>query len=79
MRRRDGTIPPKKTYADIMEDLNNTSEEFKQTMFYKRLVMRAEIIKESEESQAKLSRVMDATKKNQSSTIPKTQLKNGYT
>ena len=48
MRRKDGTIPPKKTYADIMEDLNNSSEEFKQTMFYKRLVMRAEKIIESE-------------------------------
>ncbi|MDE6560939.1 MAG: hypothetical protein K2K75_06145 [Muribaculaceae bacterium] len=48
MRRRDGKIPPKKSYSEIMEDLNNTSEEFKQTMFYKRLVMRAEIIRESE-------------------------------
>lgn len=53
MRRKDGTIPPKKTYADIMEDLNNASEEFKQTMFYKRLVMRAEIIRDSKESRSK--------------------------
>ena len=49
MRRRDGTIPPKKTYAEIMEDLNNTTEEFKQTLFYKRLIIRAEKIRESEE------------------------------
>ena len=48
MRRRDGTIPPKKTYSEIMEDLNNASEEFKQTLFYKRLIMRAEKIRESE-------------------------------
>ena len=48
MRRRDGTIPPKKSYSGIMEDLNNTSEEFKQTLFYKRLIMRAEKIRESE-------------------------------
>ena len=53
MRRRDGTIPPKKTYADMMEDLNNASEEFNQTMFYKRLVMMTEMIKESEESREK--------------------------
>ena len=48
MRRRDGTIPPKKSYSEIMEDLNNASEEFKQTLFYKRLIMRAEKIRESE-------------------------------
>lgn len=49
MRRADGTIPPKKTYAEIMEDLNNTTEEFKQSPLHKRLVMRAERIRESEE------------------------------
>ena len=63
MRRRDGTIPPKKKYADIMEDLNNASEEFKQTMFYKRLVMRAEMIRKSEESRDKQLRGMYLTKK----------------
>ena len=42
-------IPPKKTYAEIMEDLNNTTEKFKQSPLHKRLVMRAEMIRESEE------------------------------
>ena len=49
MTRRDETIPPKKSYSEIMEDLNNTTEEFKQSPLHKRLVMRAEMIRESEE------------------------------
>lgn len=48
MRRRDGLIPPKRTYTEIMEDLNNESEEFKKTPLYKRLVMRAEMLREDE-------------------------------
>lgn len=44
MRRRDGSFPPKRTYTEIMEDLDNQSEHFKKTMLYKRLVMRAEMI-----------------------------------
>lgn len=48
MRRRDGSFPPKKTYAEIIEDLNNSSEEFKKTPLYKRLVMRAEMMREDE-------------------------------
>ena len=43
-------IPPKKTYAEIMEDLNNTTEKFKQSPLHKRLVMRAEMIRESDSS-----------------------------
>lgn len=44
MRRRDGSFPPKRTYSEIMEDLNNESEDFKKTPLYKRLVMMAEMI-----------------------------------
>lgn len=49
MRRRYGSIPPKRTYSEIMEDLNNESDEFKKTPLYKRLVMRAEMLREEEE------------------------------
>lgn len=50
MRRRDGSIPPKRTYTEIMEDLNNSCDEFKKTPLYKRLYMWAEMIRESEET-----------------------------
>lgn len=53
MRRRDGSVPPKRTYAEIMEDLNNASDEFKHTMLHQRLVIKAELIRESEQSRDK--------------------------
>lgn len=48
MRRKDGSLPPKRTYAEIMEELNNESEEFKKTPLYKRLVIWAEMLREAE-------------------------------
>lgn len=51
MRKRDGTLPPKKTYEEIMEDLNSRSEDFKKTMFYKRLVRRAGMLRDAELSE----------------------------
>ena len=40
-----------------MEDLNNSSEEFKKTMLYKRLVIRAEMIREAEEKLLKHDKI----------------------
>ena len=50
-------LPPKRTYIEIMEDLNNSSEEFKKTMLYKRLVMAAEMIREAEEKLLKHDKI----------------------
>lgn len=38
----------KRTYSEIKADLNNESDEFKRTILYKRLVMRAEMLRETE-------------------------------
>ena len=51
-RRTNGTVGfsrRKLTYAEIMEDLNNESDEFKSTPLYRRLLMKAEMIREEEE------------------------------
>lgn len=48
MRRRDGSFPPKRTSSEMMEDLNNKSDEFKQTILYKRLVLMSELLREVE-------------------------------
>lgn len=38
----------KRTYSEIKADLNNESDEFKRPILYKRLVMRAEMLRETE-------------------------------
>ncbi len=41
----------KRTYSEIIADLNNESDEFKRTILYKRLVMRAEMLQDAKEKE----------------------------
>lgn len=50
MRRKDGSIPPKRTYAEIMEDLNTASDDYKKSTLHKRLLIRAELDRKDEEN-----------------------------
>lgn len=41
----------KRSYSEIKADLNNESDEFKRTILYKRLVMRAEMLQDAKENE----------------------------